>query len=59
MLLTGGSNHRNEVEYDPYYLVVRRIKDNWPSFKIAVHTALVDAGAARSVAAGATGAFSH
>ncbi len=25
MLLTGGSNHRNEVEYDPYYPVVRRI----------------------------------
>ncbi len=47
MLLTGGSNHRNEVEYDPYYPVVRRIKERWPSFKIAVHTALVDAGAAR------------
>ena len=47
MLLTGGSNHRNEVEYDPYYPVVRRIKDNWPSFKIAVHTALVDRGAAQ------------
>ena len=28
MLLTGGSNHRNEVEYDPYYSVVRRIKNN-------------------------------
>jgi len=53
MLLTGGSNHRNEVEYDPYYPVVRRIKDNWPSFKIAVHTALVDAGTVRSMAAGA------
>lgn len=47
MLLTGGSNHRNEVEYDPYYPVVRRIKDAWPSFKIAVHTALVDAAAAQ------------
>lgn len=47
MLLTGGSNHRNEVEYDLYYPVVRRIKDAWPSFKIAVHTALVDAGAAQ------------
>lgn len=47
MLLTGGSNHRNEVEYDPYYPVVRRIKDAWPEFKIAVHTALVDAGAAQ------------
>ncbi|MCR4348188.1 MAG: hypothetical protein NUV55_13450 [Sulfuricaulis sp.] len=47
MLLTGGSNHRNEVEYDPYYPVVRRVKDTWPSFKIAVHTALVDTGAAQ------------
>ncbi|GAB4511579.1 MAG: radical SAM protein [Sulfuricaulis sp.] len=47
MLLTGGSNHRNEVEYDPYYPVVRRIKDTWPSFKIAVHTALVDKAAAQ------------
>lgn len=47
MLLTGGSNHRNEVEYDSYYPVVRRIKEKWPSFKIAVHTALVDISAAR------------
>lgn len=42
MLLTGGSNHRNEVEYDAYYPVVRRIKDSFPAFKIAMHTALVD-----------------
>jgi lipoyl synthase len=42
MLLTGGSNHRNEVEYDAYYPVVRRIKDAFPEFKIALHTALVD-----------------
>jgi len=42
MLLTGGSNHRNEVEYDAYYPVVRRIKDAFPAFKIAMHTALVD-----------------
>ena len=42
MLLTGGSNHRNEVEYDAYYPVVRRIKDAFPAFKIALHTALVD-----------------
>ncbi len=42
MLLTGGSNHRNEVEYGPYYPTVRRIKDEFPGFRIAVHTALVD-----------------
>lgn len=41
MLLTGGSNHRNEVEYDPYYSVIRRVKDTFPQFKIALHTALV------------------
>lgn len=47
MLLTGGSNHRNEVEYDAYYPTVRRIKDAFPAFKIAVHTALVDRDIAR------------
>lgn len=47
MLLTGGSNHRNEVEYDSYYPVVRRIKDAFPGFRIAMHTALVDRDIAR------------
>jgi uncharacterized radical SAM superfamily protein len=47
MLLTGGSNHRNEVEYDTYYPTVRRIKDAFPDFKIAMHTALVDRDIAR------------
>ena len=42
MLLTGGSNHRNEVEYDRYYATIRRIKDEFPHFRIAMHTALVD-----------------
>jgi lipoyl synthase len=42
MLLTGGSNHRNEVEYDDYYSTIRRIKDEFPGFRIALHTALVD-----------------
>ncbi|MDO9189204.1 MAG: radical SAM protein [Sulfurimicrobium sp.] len=41
MLLTGGSNHRNEVEYDPYYPTLRRIKNAFPRFRIALHTALV------------------
>jgi uncharacterized radical SAM superfamily protein len=53
MLLTGGSNHRNEVEYDPYYPVIRRIKDAHPSFRIAAHTALMDrTQAARMAEAG-------
>lgn len=47
MLLTGGSNHRDEVEYDPFYPVIRRIKDEFPQFKIAMHTALVDMDMAR------------
>ena len=47
MLLTGGSNHRNEVEYDAYYPVVRRIKNAFPAFRIAMHTALVDMDIAR------------
>jgi uncharacterized radical SAM superfamily protein len=42
MLLTGGSNHQNQVEYDAYYSTIRRIKDEFPGFKIALHTALVD-----------------
>ena len=53
MLLTGGSNHRNEVEYDPYYGTIRRIRNAFPSFRIAMHTALVDdAIAARMADAG-------
>jgi len=47
MLLTGGSNHRNEVEYDPYYATIRHIKDAFPEFRIALHTALVDSDGAR------------
>lgn len=49
MLLTGGSNHRNEVEYGRYYDTIRRIKDTFPNFKIALHTALVDEDGARSM----------
>ncbi len=50
MLLTGGSNHRNEVEYDAFYPVIRRIKDAFPTFKIAVHTALADSASAQHMA---------
>ncbi|WP_006786083.1 radical SAM protein [Thiorhodospira sibirica] len=49
MLLTGGSNHRNEVEYAPYYATLRRIKDSFPEFRIGVHAALVDAQAAQAL----------
>ncbi|MBI4193789.1 MAG: radical SAM protein [Betaproteobacteria bacterium] len=47
MLLSGGSNHRNEVEYDAFYPTIRRIKDEFPGFRIAMHTALVDERIAR------------
>lgn len=47
MLLTGGSNHRNEVEYGAFYPVIRKIKDSHPQFRIAMHTALVDMDIAR------------
>ena len=47
MLLTGGSNYRNEVEYDAFYPIIRKIKDSFPQFKIAMHTALVDMDIAR------------
>lgn len=49
MLLTGGSNHQNHVEYDAYYATIRRIKDEFPQFKIALHTALVTEDIAKSM----------
>lgn len=49
MLLTGGSNHQNVVEYGPYWPIVRRIKDEFPDFKIASHTALMDEDQALSM----------
>jgi len=51
MLLTGGSNHRDEVEYGPFLPTLRRIKDQYPAFRIAIHTALVDRGMARELEA--------
>lgn len=50
MLLTGGSNHRNEVPYGPYYDTIRRIKDRFPHFRIALHTGLVNEQTARQMA---------
>jgi hypothetical protein len=51
MLLTGGSNIRNEVEYGPFLPTLRRIKDTWPALRVAVHTALVEGGGAAALAA--------
>lgn len=49
LLLTGGSNHRDEVEYDPFYATIRRIKDEFPELRIAAHTALVNDQQARAM----------
>jgi uncharacterized radical SAM superfamily protein len=51
MLLSGGSNRRDEVEYDAFYPTVRRIKDAFPGFRIAMHTALVTRDTARRIEA--------
>ena len=51
MLLSGGSNHRDEVEYDAFYPTIRRINNACPAFKIALHTALVDRDIARRMEA--------
>ncbi len=51
MLLSGGSNQRDEVEYDAFYPTLRRIKDAFPEFKIALHTALVGRDIARRMEA--------
>ena len=51
MLLSGGSNHRDEVEYGPFLPTIRRIKDASPDFRIAMHTALVTRDQARRIEA--------
>ena len=42
-LLTGGSNHRNQVEYEAFLPVVSKIKVAYPHLRIACHTALMTA----------------
>jgi uncharacterized radical SAM superfamily protein len=48
-LLSGGSNRRNEIPYERYYPVVERLKRDFPSMKIAIHTALTDERGARAM----------
>lgn len=50
-LLSGGSNRRNEVPFDRYLPVIRRLKDDHPGLEVLVHTALVDAARARALKA--------
>ena len=42
-LLSGGSNRRNEIRYEPYYPVIERLKRDHPHLKVAIHSALLDA----------------
>jgi len=51
MLLTGGSNFRDEVEYGPFFPTIRRIKDAFPGFRIAMHTALATRDQAKRIEA--------
>jgi uncharacterized radical SAM superfamily protein len=49
-LLSGGSNKRNEVPYERYLPVVEGLKRDFPHLRVAIHTALLDEGRARSIA---------
>ena len=49
MLLTGGSDLNNEIDYTPFLPIVRRIKDRHPEFSIAVHTGLMDPARAKAL----------
>jgi lipoyl synthase len=49
-LLSGGSNRRNEIRYERYYPAIERLKRDHPHLKVAIHSALLDAPRARSMA---------
>jgi uncharacterized radical SAM superfamily protein len=46
-LLSGGSNKRNEIQYDRFLPVVEKLKHDFPHLKVAIHTALLDEPAAK------------
>ena len=46
-LLSGGSNRRNEINYDRFLPVVEKLKGEFPHLKVAIHTALLDEAAAK------------
>ncbi|MCA0405194.1 MAG: radical SAM protein [Proteobacteria bacterium] len=48
-LLSGGSNLRNEVPFDRYLPVIRRLKDAHAELEVLAHTGLVDAGRAKAL----------
>lgn len=41
-LLSGGSNRRNEVQYERFLPTVEKLKRDYPNLKIALHSALMD-----------------
>lgn len=49
-LLSGGSNRRNEIRYDPYFGVIEGLKRDYPNLKIAIHTGLTTENQARQMA---------
>jgi len=50
-LLSGGSNRRNEINYERFYPVIEGLKRDFPYLRVAIHTALTDAKRARSMEA--------
>jgi lipoyl synthase len=48
-LLSGGSNRRNEIRYEPYLPVIERLKRDHPHLRIAVHSALLDLPRAKAM----------
>ncbi len=50
-LLSGGSNRKNEINYERFYPVIERLKRDFPFLKIAIHTALTDEKSARRMEA--------
>jgi len=50
-LLSGGSNKRNEISYGRYLPVVEKLKRDFPSLKIAIHSALLDEQRAKAMEA--------
>jgi len=50
-LLSGGSNRHNEIRYERFFPVIEKLKHDHPHLKIAIHTALTDETAAKSMEA--------
>ncbi|OYV81291.1 MAG: radical SAM protein [Acidithiobacillus ferrivorans] len=49
LLLSGGSDHQNVVHYEPYFPMLRKIKDRYPNLQIAMHTGIATPEFARGM----------